>query len=665
MKVAITLPYGERAVNGKQISFVAPCGSLEADSVVIEGVEYTVVDAAGKTLTGAVPAWEKGATVSVVLDTVNAKAYIQNAATNGYLEDKFKELQKLLYRVSVPTQSGALTYTGDSQSPVWNDYNPDLMTMSGDTSAVNVGTYTTTFTLNSGEYMWDDNTSEPKSITWSIKRAIISSIPSQSGSLTYTGNTQTPNWSGYDSTKMTIGGTTSATNAGDYSATFTPGNDYQWNDGTTEAKTVLWSIAKAAITVPSQSGTLTYTGSEQSPSWSNYDSNKMTLGGTTNGTNAGSYNATFTPGNNYKWSDGTTAAKTVSWSIGKAVGSLSLSKTSMTLKVGSLTDTITVTRTGDGVITSTSSNTSIATVRVSDNIVTVTAKAKGDVTITVKVAAGTNHTSPADKTCAVSVTMPTSTLNDNSWQTIRDVSDAGQGANYWKVGDTKALTINGTVTGTALNVTVNAFILGFNHNSAKEGNNRIHFQIGKIGTKDIALVDSNYGKSGTSAGFRMNTSNINSGGWKESYGRKTLLGNSGNPSSPPSGSLLAALPADLLVAMKSVAKYTDNTGDTSNTSGAITATTDYLFFLAEFEVQGARTHANQYEQNSQAQYDYYKAGNSKVRYKHDATTTSCHWWCRSAGHDTSSTFCFVSVNGGGADYYFAYYSYGLAPGFCV
>ena len=39
MKVAITLPYGERAVNGKQISFVAPCGSLEADSVVIEGVE--------------------------------------------------------------------------------------------------------------------------------------------------------------------------------------------------------------------------------------------------------------------------------------------------------------------------------------------------------------------------------------------------------------------------------------------------------------------------------------------------------------------------------------------------------------------------------------------------------------------------------------------------
>lgn len=664
MKISITLPYGERAVDGKQISFVAPCSSLDADGAVIEGVEYTVVDAAGNALTGTVPAWEKGATVSIVLDTVNTKAYIQNAVTNGYLEDKFKNLQKLLYQVSVPTQSGALTYTGDSQSPVWNDYSPDLMTMSGDTSAVNVGTYTTTFTLNSGEYMWADNTSEPKSITWSIRPAIISAVPSQSGILTYTGATQTPTWSGYDSTKMTIGGTTSATNAGDYSATFTPGNNYQWNDGTTEAKTVLWSIAKASITVPSQSGTLTYTGSVQSPSWSNYDSNKMTMGGTTSGTNAGSYNATFTPDSNYRWSDGTTAVKTVAWTIDRATGSLTLDKTIMALKIGALTDTITVTRVGDGAITATSSNTSIATVSVSDNIVTVTAKAKGDVTVTVRVAAGTNHTAPADKTCAVSVTIPTSPLNDNSWETIREVSDAGQGANYWKVGDTKALTINGTVAGTALNVTVNAFILGFNHNSAKEGNNRIHFQIGKIGTTDIALVDSNYDSSGTSVGFQMNTSRTSSGGWNGSYGRKTLLGNSGNPSSPPSGSLLAALPADLLVVMKSVAKYTDNAGDASNTSGDVTPTTDYLFFLAEFEVQGARYYANQYEQNSQAQYDYYMAGNSKVRYKHDATTTACYWWCRSPYYALIDHFCGVNTVGYSATAE-ASKSFGLAPGFCV
>ena len=256
------------------------------------------------------------------------------------------------------------------------------------------------------------------------------------------------------------------------------------------------------------------------------------------------------------------------------------------------------------------------------------------------------------------------TLANNTWAGIKKVSDEGKGANYWKVGDTKARTIKGTVADMPLNVTVNAFILGFNHNSAKEGNNRIHFQIGKIGTTDIALVDSNYGSTGTFAGFRMNTSNINSGGWNGSYGRKTLLGNSGNPSSPPSSSLLAALPADLLAVMKSVAKYTDNTGNSSNTSGNVTATTDYLFFLAEFEVHGARFYANQYEQNSQAQYDYYKAGNSKIKYKHNATTTDCYWWCRSAYYDNSLGFCFVNSNGG-ASAGDANHSNGLAPGFCV
>ena len=82
-------------------------------------------------------------------------------------------------------------------------------------------------------------------------------------------------------------------------------------------------------------------------------SNAMTLGGVTTGTDAGTYTATFTPGANYKWSDGSTGAKTVVWRIGKAAGSLSLNKTSMKLTAAKKTDTITVTRAGDGVNLST------------------------------------------------------------------------------------------------------------------------------------------------------------------------------------------------------------------------------------------------------------------------------------------------------------------------
>ena len=257
-------------------------------------------------------------------------------------------------------------------------------------------------------------------------------------------------------------------------------------------------------------------------------------------------------------------------------------------------------------------------------------------------------------------------LNNNDWATIRAVSDAGQGANYWSVGDTKTITINGKVGNTTFsNLSVDAFILGFNHNSAKEGSNRIHFQIGKATNgKDIAFHDSNYNSAGSSQGFRMNLSNTNSGGWNGSYGRNTLLGNSGTPTSPPANSFMAALPADLRAAMKPVTKYTDNTGGGGATSNAVTATTDYLFFLAEFEVQGVRSFANDKEKNYQAQYDYYKAGNSKVKYRHDAIGKAVHYWCRSAGSANSRYFCFVDTDGS-ANANTASLSRGLAPGFAV
>lgn len=256
-------------------------------------------------------------------------------------------------------------------------------------------------------------------------------------------------------------------------------------------------------------------------------------------------------------------------------------------------------------------------------------------------------------------------LNNNSWETISKVSQMGLAVQYWSVGDYKNIQISGTVQGMSLNSTVRAFIIGFNHNSAKEGSNRIHFQIGKTTSgKDIAFCDSKYLDYDLSEGFKMNLSNNNSGGWKGSYGRNTLLGNRGTPTSPPANSFMAALPADLRAVMKSVTKYTDNTGNKSNTSGAVTATTDYLFFLAEFEVLGTRSWANEYEQNYQAQYDYYKAGNSKVKYRHDATGTAVYHWCRSAALDNRYPFCTVNVDGATSRSY-AHISIGLAPGFAV
>ena len=97
--------------------------------------------------------------------------------------------------------------------------------------------------------------------------------------------------------------------------------------------------------------------------------------------------------------------------------------------------------------------------------------------------------------------------------------------------------------------------MGFNHNSGKEGTHRIHWQIGKINGTMVGLCDNQYNSNQSSNGyFNMNPNNSNSGGWKDCYMRKTLLGNSNNPTSPLANSLMAARPSDLGAVMKSVTK---------------------------------------------------------------------------------------------------------------
>ena len=258
-----------------------------------------------------------------------------------------------------------------------------------------------------------------------------------------------------------------------------------------------------------------------------------------------------------------------------------------------------------------------------------------------------------------------STLNSNEWDVISSVSDAGEGANYWSVGDRKAVVLNGTVGKLSLSsVTTYAFIIGFNHNSSKEGSGRIHFQLAKTalsGGTDIAFCDSSYGSSVSSTGyFSMNSSNTNSGGWASSQMRTNICGTS---LSSYSGTIIAVIPAALRAVLKSVTKYTNNTGN-STAASAVTATTDYFFLLSEYEVFGSCTYANSSEASYQAQYAYYSAGNSKIKYNHSATTTAVNWWLRSPS--ASNSYRFVSVyTDGTVDYNSAVYSYGFAPGFCV
>ena len=134
--------------------------------------------------------------------------------------------------------------------------------------------------------------------------------------------------------------------------------------------------------------------------------------------------------------------------------------------------------------------------------------------------------------------------------------------------------------------------------------------------------------------------------------------------SPVANTLMSCLPNELRNVMKPVTKYTDNKSNKSNVKANVTTSVDYLPLLSEYEVQGARTYANQYEKNYQAQYAYYASGNSKVKYSHAATSSSVSWWVRSPYYYDSANFCGVSTidyttNSGSRD------SRGVAPAFLI
>ena len=256
-------------------------------------------------------------------------------------------------------------------------------------------------------------------------------------------------------------------------------------------------------------------------------------------------------------------------------------------------------------------------------------------------------------------------LNDNSWEAIHGVSDAGQGENYWSIGDRKEVTLNGKVGHLSLsNYTTYAFIIGFNHNASVEGANRIHFQLAKTalsGGKDIAFCDSKHNSTVSTTGyFSMNSSNTNSGGWKSSQMRTKICGTS---LSNYSATIIAVIPETLRAVLKSVTKYTNNTGKSSSAS-AVTATTDYFFLLSEYEVFGSISFTNINESSKQAQYAYYSAGNSKIKYNHNDRSTAVSWWLRSPNAKSSENFIIVNTVGTHSDNV-AYYSRGFAPGFCV
>lgn len=252
-----------------------------------------------------------------------------------------------------------------------------------------------------------------------------------------------------------------------------------------------------------------------------------------------------------------------------------------------------------------------------------------------------------------------STLNDNDWATIKEVADQSKGANYWSVGDTKQITINGKVSDglTLNNYSTWVYIIGFDHNSEKEGNGIAFqgFKTAQANGTDICLCDNGYTDRKTSGQwFNINNNNSTSGGWSGCNMRNNTL-----------PVVKAAFPSELTSVIKTTSIYTDNAGGGNDVASYVTATQDELYLLAEFEIFGAKHYANTAEQNYQKQYAYYVAGNSKIKYKHNNTATAAFWWERSVYAMDTKSFCIVRPDSSAGPPLISFYLYGLAIAFKV
>lgn len=136
------------------------------------------------------------------------------------------------------------TYTGEPIEPELEVTAPDGTVLVSGTdytteylNNIDIGTATAALT---GIGNWHGS----KSAEFNIVGTVIESVPTQSGTLTYRGSAQSPSWSGYDSSMLSISGNTSGTNAGSYTAQFTPKYGFVWADGTSGAKPAVWTIGK-------------------------------------------------------------------------------------------------------------------------------------------------------------------------------------------------------------------------------------------------------------------------------------------------------------------------------------------------------------------------------------------------------------------------------------
>ena len=324
-----------------------------------------------------------------------------------------------------------------------------------------------------------------------------------------------------------------------------------------------------------------------------------------------------------------------------------MSSETVILNSSNPTATVTITTNSTGAISVVSSDISICTATVSGQSVVISATSRGTTSVTVNIAESDNFSSISKNISVdasnIAVDIHQISQIENFWTTNTDwnfYETVKQYRNLIKAGDyfdfkiVKDLTLRESSYPYAetrilpVGSTLRAVCLGVNHNSALEGN-LAHFCVGRLAdNSEIALYGRNYYVVEKEA----------DSGWADSDIR-TWLNNV----------FYDVLPKDLKECISACTKYTDNLHTTDFGSheavSNVTATSDNIWLMSEFEIFGVRKCANTNEQTKQQQYDYYKNGNSRIRRPHnDYNGLAVDWWTRSPSH--IGGVCYVDTGGG-------------------
>ena len=224
------------------------------------------------------------------------------------------------YNVGSKPTSKTVTYNGKKQSI---DYStPAHVNVSGEAAGTNAGTYTATYTPESG-YYWSDGSTSPVTVTLTINRESVGEKPSDK-TVTYDGKYHCLDYA--KPSTVDVSGAAEGTNVGKYSATYTPKENYCWSDGSTAPVTATLTINRASVGDKPQSKSVEYNGGTQSIDYK--APSTVNVKGKASGKNVGKYSATYTPKENYCWSDGTTGSVKATLTINRAsVGDKPESKT--------------------------------------------------------------------------------------------------------------------------------------------------------------------------------------------------------------------------------------------------------------------------------------------------------------------------------------------------